>query len=337
MVHRRRTSWPEFALFAGVLLLAGRGEPVRGQWPGAVPGAQFELADAVEVDQVDNAVRLQLERVKALLADRQWDEAVELLRRLAEAPEGKLVGVTAQRYVGLRDWCQWQLAALPPEALRLYRARVNTVAQEWYERGIAGRDRTLLENVVDRAFASSYGDRALMALGEIALESGDYAAARSYWERIVPAAEGSGFRGQGSDSANHQSEIRNQKSPVTLSPWPSYPDTKLDLAGVRARLVLVSILEGESGRARAELTAMARLHPHAQGRLGGRQGNYVQLLESLLAESAILARRGVRPRLATPSPAIRNATKSPRRWWMSARLRGESPLSPLSLWERGRG
>ena len=100
---------------------------------------------------MDNAVRLELERVKAFLADRQWDEAVEILRRLAETPEGKLLAAAAGRYVGLADWCQSQLASLPPEALRLYRGRADAVAREWYERGIAGRDRKLLQNVVDRA------------------------------------------------------------------------------------------------------------------------------------------------------------------------------------------
>ena len=54
--------------------------------------------------------------MKALLADRQWDEAVEILRQLAESSEGKLLGVTSRRYVSLREWCQMQLAALPPEA-----------------------------------------------------------------------------------------------------------------------------------------------------------------------------------------------------------------------------
>ena len=336
MVNRRRTAWLGFSLFAGALLLAGRSEPVRGQWPGSVPGAQFELADAVEIDQVDNAVRLQLERVKALLADRQWDEAVEILRRLAEAPEGKLVGVTAQRYVGLRDWCQWQLAALPPEALQLYRARVDPVAQEWYERGIAGRDRTLLENVVDRAFASSYGDRALMALGEIALESGDYAAARSYWERIVPAAEGSGFRGQGSDPANQQSEIRNQKSPATLSPWPSYPDTRLDLAAVRRGWCWCRFWKGKLAGRGPNWRRWPGCTPTPKAGWAAAR----ETTSNCSSRCWPKAHPGPPPRpipTGSPSPAIRNATRSPRRWWTSARWRGESHFRlPLASGAAGR-
>jgi tetratricopeptide (TPR) repeat protein len=246
------------------------------------------LAETIQLDQVDHAVLAQWERAKALLADRQWDEAIEILSQLAESSEAKLLAVTNRRYVSLRAWCQLQLAALPPKALKLYRHRIDAIAQKWYRQGMAERNHSLLQKIVDRAFASRYGDKALMALGEMVLEAGDFAAARWYWERIVPSAPPAG----------------------TPRTWPGYPDTDLDLAGVRARLVLVSILEaaekkgtglicaqhppGRSGklapspfsaRAREELAEFVRLHPEAQGRLGGQEGKYADLLKALLAES----------------------------------------------------
>ena len=228
-----------------------------------LPDSRFELADSIQLDRVDNTVLTQLERVKAFLADRQWDDAVETLRQLMETSEGKLLEVTDRRYVSLRDYCQLQLVALPAEALKLYRSRVDPRAQKWYEEGLAARDRRLLNNVVEQAFASSWGDRALMALGEVALESGDWASARWCWERIVSG-----------------------RSPGDRPPtWPSYPDSHLDLAAVRARLVLVSILEGSADRARDELTQFVRLHPEAQGRLGGREVNFAAALGAMLSES----------------------------------------------------
>ena len=127
--------------------------------------------------------------------EHQWDEAVETLRQVMENAEGKLLAVTPWRYVNLSDACQLQLAALPPEALKLYRRRVDPVAQKWYEEGIARRDAKLLSNVVQQAFASSWGDKALMALGEIRLEEGDFSAARWCWERILPVKAPPG-RGQ---------------------------------------------------------------------------------------------------------------------------------------------
>jgi hypothetical protein len=121
----------------------------------------------------------------------------------------------------------------------------------------------LLQNVVDRAFASRYGDKALMALGEIAFESGEYAAARWYWEQILPTGVTAG------------------SSPT----WPSYPDTTLDVAAVRARLVLASILARQAARAQAEIAEFARLHPDAEGRVGDLQGRYVDSLQTLLKQS----------------------------------------------------
>jgi outer membrane protein assembly factor BamB len=271
------------------MLWAGAAAPLSAQPMATVAGSQFELADTVQLDQVDQAALAQWERAKALLADRQWDEALDILGQLAESPEGKLLAVTNRRYVSLRACCQLQLAALPAEALKLYRQRVDPIARKWYEQGMAQRDRAALEKVVDRAFASRYGDKALVALGEMALEAGDFAAARWYWERILPCTPPAGV-------------------PRT---WPGYPDTDLDLAAIRARLVLVSILEGKKGispisrngpegtaakpalppspsspRASEELAAFVRLHGDAQGRLAGQEGKYAELLTALLADSA---------------------------------------------------
>lgn len=277
MIGRRRIFWVASAfLVAG--LLAGGWQFVQAQVGGLAPGSPFELSEAVGLDRANNAVLTQWERAKTLLTMRRWDEAIEILRQLMETSEGQLMAVGPRRYVGLGDWCQLQLASLPPEALKLYRGQVDSTARRWYQRGLARRDGDWLQRVVDRAFASSYGDEALMALGEMALESGDYATARWNWERIVPVRdEGRGARGEGSDS---------------VFSWPGYPDTNLNLATVRARLVLVSILEGAAGRARDELAAFAQLHPDAQGRLGKRHGKYVVLLITLLAESTTWSKRG---------------------------------------------
>jgi outer membrane protein assembly factor BamB len=240
-----------------------RGQP-RGIGFGPAPGARFELSDNVQLDRADNTVRTRLDRVGEYLADGQWEEAVETLLEVMEQSGGKLLGVSEQRFVSVRDYCHLQLASLPEEALRLYRSRVDPSARQWYEQAIRRRDRRLLEKVVEEAFASSWGDDALYALGEMAMESGDHAAARAYWEKLVP----------------HDPP---EDEPPT---WLGFPDTDLDLAAVRARQVLASILEGALARARNELEALERSYPDARGRFGGREVNYVKALSSLLSESA---------------------------------------------------
>ena len=242
---------------AAAALFSERAPSLQAQWVTAAATDEFELADAVQLDQIEHAVRAQVDRIAPLLADRQWNEAIDILCQLSETSDAKLLAIDSGRYVSLHDWCQRRLAALPPEALKLYRSRIDPVAKKWYKQGMARRDAKPLQDVVDLAFASSFGDDALMALGEMAFESGDFAAARRWWKRIVPNAP-----------AGH------------------YPDTHLDLAAVRARLVLVSIVAGQRDRARDELAEIVRLHTDAKGRLGGHEGRYAESLESLLAESA---------------------------------------------------
>ncbi len=226
---------------------------------------QFELSETVQLDRADGAALAHLERAKACLAEHQWDEAVETLRQVMANAEGKLLAVTPWRYVSLSDACQMQLAALPPEALKLYRRRIDPVAQRWCEEGIARRDAKWLNNVVQQAFASSWGDKALLVLGEMCLEEGDFSAARWCWERILPV----------------------KAPPGEVKTWPGYPDSTLDPAAVRARLVLVSILEGSASRAREELSEFVRLHGDARGRLGGREVRYAAALAEVLNQSAL--------------------------------------------------
>lgn len=246
------------------LIAAATGTRARGQAPGASQGARFELAERVQLERADATVARQLQRVRDFLAAKQWDEAVETLRQVTEAAADKLWGVTDRRFITLREYCHLQLASLPPEALGLYRGRVDPVAKRWFDEGVVRRDECLLRKVVDQALASSWGDNALYVLGEIALESGDCATARACWERIVP----------------HEAP---QDAPRT---WLAAPDTDLDLAAVRARLVLASVLEGSLERAEEELAQLARLHPTARGRFGGQERTYVEALGELLSQAA---------------------------------------------------
>src|SRR5262249_5797290 len=63
--------------------------------------------------------------------------------------------------VPVRWLCQRDLAALPPEGLKLYRARKDGSALKWLDTAIAQRDPVLLRRIVDEAFASRAGDQAL--------------------------------------------------------------------------------------------------------------------------------------------------------------------------------
>ena len=134
-----------------------------------------------------------------------------------------------------------------------------------------------MRRVVDELFCSSWGDDALLALGELALERGDYAAARRYWEQISPLLRDPHglplwLALRDIDLDKHWPEIERRWHERPQPPdWLAYPDTRLDLADVRARLVLVSIRAGELDRAALELDVFRRWHPTRPAGSAGRK------------------------------------------------------------------
>jgi len=286
--------------------------------------SRFELSDAVEVSRADADTQARLEQAKAFAADGQWDEAIETLRQVMESDTGRVIAASDRRYVSVREYCHMRIAALPEEALALYRSRVDAQAKRLLDAAVAERDAASLRRVVDEFFASSSGDDALLALGDMALEHGDHGEARSWWEKLIETPPYSMpreiFECVMADEAIaadvrqqlqhwYQADSAMPPSAYVLRPdealddrvrtalvdfWKkrgvaptrlAYPHSDLDLAGVRARLVLVSILEGSRKRAEDELAGFQAMHSAATGRLGGLEVNYSQALTALLAKS----------------------------------------------------
>ena len=107
-----------------------------------------------------------------------------------------------------------------------------------------------LQRIADLYFCSSWGDDALFALGELALQSGDHQAARNAWSQLG-----------------------------------SYPALGFPQAEVQARLVLVSVREGDWERAERELLELRESYPTATGRLVGEEGVLVDLIAGLLKQA----------------------------------------------------
>ena len=224
---------------------------------------RYDLAGEVQVEEAGRTVMTYLNRVDTYLADGKWSEAVDSIRQVMEDSGDKLLPVSQNRYVTTRTICQLKLVDFPPEALQLYRDLVDPIAGQWYEAWETQRDRRALERIVDEAFVSCWGDDALAALGEALFQEGQYAAARAYWQRILPFQPPEG----------------------TKRTWLSYPDSDKDLAEVRAWLVMLSIFQGRGDEAESQLTEFDRLHPNARGRLGGRDVPLADALKELLQES----------------------------------------------------
>src|SRR5882757_6625618 len=147
--------------------------------------AQVELT-APHVELIPGATAARLEQARQLAAARNWDEAVDIYCELAAEKSDRVIAVDGNRYLSLRNYCHLQIARLPAEGLAAYRRRVDGSAEKLYRDGLSNRDVGLLRRVVDESFCSSWGDDALMELGELALERGGYATARRAWEQISP-------------------------------------------------------------------------------------------------------------------------------------------------------
>lgn len=237
--------------------------------PAAAPGGSFDLSDAVELERADVDTLAALQRVDRLMDQRQWPAAIDVLTRAQESAGDALVSIEPGRWINLNEYCQRQFARLPPEGLTLYRARVDDAARRWFDEGTNPPRWQPLARVVESAVASGSGDRALWALGELALEQADYAMARDCWRRLLPAS---------SDSDRAHA-----------------PDSRYRPAEVQARLVWASILEGDLARARDELASFAKTHAGASGWLAGREGKLAETLASLLAAAQVTASLPVLP------------------------------------------
>ena len=136
----------------------------------AGPAARRELSPP-QVDLISSTTAARLEQVRALAADKNWDEAIDILQQLAADDSSRVVDLGDGRFVPLRTYCHLQLSRLPAEALAAYRRRVDPLAERWYVAGLKEHDERLLMRVVDELYCSSWGDDALLALGELALET----------------------------------------------------------------------------------------------------------------------------------------------------------------------
>ncbi|MBN1854221.1 MAG: PQQ-binding-like beta-propeller repeat protein [Pirellulales bacterium] len=281
-------NWPAARILL-FWLLASIGFPVCAAYGQLVPATSFELTET-ELHEISSTQAGALASIRELLNEEQWDEALDRLTRFTETSSDQLIALDGNRYVTLREYCHHQISRLPPEALELYRLRVDPLAEAWFSQGVAERDISRLRRVVDTMFCSRWGDDALLAIGELALQQGNYGMARSSWERISRQLRGPEGRPLWlalrdidlETNWDRVEPILTHRDSTGADHWLAYPDTDLSLADIRARLILVSIREGSFDRAGLELALFSKLHPDAAGRLGGRQVVFAKALSDLL-------------------------------------------------------
>lgn len=262
---------------------------------------------------LSSRVRRTLLQYEALTADGAWDEAIALIERLQSeagdeltaAPDAMAPVEDAKdhdRYLPIATRCQELLAALPLEGLEAYRSRVDRSARERLDEAAARLDAVRLERLVRELYASTPTADALLALGELALERGDYAAARRWHARLHPllwdpygrpAAASLVLIDPATDPSRLATAWTEGKRPDGLPLAPTADDL---LPTALSRLALTSIREGDLRRAAAETRLLKALAPEAEGRIAGRIQSLAPALEAMLeqrrSESESVSRLG---------------------------------------------
>jgi outer membrane protein assembly factor BamB len=210
------------------------------------------------------ATTLRLAEARKRIDEKKWAEALDELQGVLEAGGGDLVPLDAGRSVAARRLCHAAIAAMPPDALRLYRGRVDGRARKWLEQGTAGRDPRSLRKVVDEAFCSTPAEKALDLLGDLAFERGRFEEAIYWWRLLarLPAAKPAG-------------------PPEGAL---AYPDPRGDRARVCAKQVLARLFAGARSEAAEELKAFRAAFGAAEGTLAGRTGRYADTLDAVARE-----------------------------------------------------
>ncbi|WP_442484739.1 outer membrane protein assembly factor BamB family protein [Aeoliella sp. SH292] len=264
--------------------------PAMAQGVDFFTGAPAAPAEA-RVLSVPSTVERELAQIDVLIEAAAWDEAVDAMLKFVIAPSHEVIDLGGGHFVPVAFAAQSRIARWPAEAIAVYRKRVDNTAQSLYQRGIDGHDANALLAVVDQYRASSFGDDALLALADFALEAGATNQARGYLLQIAPGASAPDGRPWGVALAglnlNDQS-VRDAIATQVAKPQVGdqadsvYPDTDLLVADIFARLAMVSIRERNIERAERELAVLRLTFPDASGLIGGRESNLADAIASAL-------------------------------------------------------
>ncbi len=210
----------------------------------------------------------------------RWDagpdpETLQSLITLTEQKGSALVVAVrgtaggAARYSSVQTMADELVSRLSPEQLKIYRERVDRLAEPLWKTWETTGDRQALQQIVRRAFFSRYGDNAAWELARLAWERGDLATAERLWSRLMPRQAGA-------------------------SGLPVYPDPEYAAADVAARLILCRHYLGFQSDAIHQKEAFLKQFPMARGELGGRTALWSELLADAMSRP-LETRAGVTP------------------------------------------
>jgi outer membrane protein assembly factor BamB len=137
--------------------------------------------------RIDAQVRPILEKANEIAQEKkEYRRATELYRRILKQYPKDLYLIADQGiFIPAALYAQRKILRYPKKELTYYRILHDPAAKEIYERAIKRYSIFDYKDLVEFHLATSYGDDALFALGNDAVDKGNYDEARRYYERIV--------------------------------------------------------------------------------------------------------------------------------------------------------
>ena len=200
--------------------------------------------------------RKRLAEAQQKLQAGQAAEAADELQKILDESGDDLVQVQNNHFQPARRLVHQSLATLPADTLKAFQNRLDEPAKKLLEAGRRDRDPAPLRQLLNRYFISRPAEEAILLLGELLFERGNFRAAEQSWRLLIPATD--------------PSEL-------------FYPKPKSDAATLKAKLVMAAIFAGDLDRAKVDLVSFAKEYPKASGRLAGTDGFFSQTLAKLLA------------------------------------------------------
>src|SRR5947209_7754301 len=154
---------------------------------GAQPGTPPAPDPAVlRGDSTQTRKRL-AEAEQKLIGGKAADAADDLQRLLDESADD-LITLDGKQYRSARWVAHALLAKLPPDVLKAYQDRIDQPAKKLLDQAKQTRDPRPLWQLLDRYFVSRPTDEALLLLGDLLFERGEFRAAENAWRRLLPDA-----------------------------------------------------------------------------------------------------------------------------------------------------
>lgn len=170
---------PKMAFARGGLVMLRPG----GMASGVAPGGIVPLVNA------DDEYARYLRKAERLIKDGHFAPAIELLQAfIRKRDSGVVASGDGRQFVSLWLTANRLIGTMPAKGLRRYRTLFDPPAQQLYRQAVASSDTAALRRVVHDYLHSSYGAKALDALGTIYFDRGRFFRAARSWRQGLEVA-----------------------------------------------------------------------------------------------------------------------------------------------------